>query len=308
MSRNGIELKIDADRSRIDPARSVFLRIELKTPSDKTAVLPDLRDRVEGFTLAEDFEHEPKTLADGSTLQTAEWRLVPEPCAEKHKIRPFVVKASPKMMSYRSDEGSLSFVAGPVRFEQPPAREPVTGAIETDPKKDLPPLSWKLAGMAALALTLLASLVFAGVKAAKYVVRRVKEHRMSPVERAMAELSRLLGKGLPLRGKYKDFYIELTMVVRRYVQRQHGVKAPHLTTEEFFEAARKAAAFDQSVLNELVDFLRNSDMIKFAGVKATPETADIAAQSAKAFIRNDDDAVRGRMKKDRNSTTKGETL
>ena len=307
MSANGIELKIDSERTVIDPGRSVILQVELKSPPGKTALLPDLRDRVEGFTLAEDFTDEPKNLKDGSLLQTANWRLVPEPCAERYKIRPFVIKASPKMMSYQSDEGSLSFVAGPIRFENPPPRESVTGEMETNPKKDFPPISWRLAGVAVLLLAIIALGVYALFYLAKYITRRVKEHRMSPVERAMAELKRLLGKGLPGRGKYKDFYIELTHVVRRYVQRQHGVRAPHLTTEEFFEQAKRASTFNQEALNDLIEFLQKADMVKFAGVQATPETADEATESAKTFISNDASAQQGRKNKTHQSSDiKGE--
>lgn len=292
LSRNGIEFKAETDSVRIDPARSVFLRVEAKAPQDRVVVLPDLRDRVVGFSLAEDFVEEPKTANDGSAVKIANWRLVPEPCADEYKIRPFVVKASPKMMSYQSDEGKYSFVAGPVRFEPPVAREPVTGEMECDPRKDLPPLSWKLVGWAATALLAAAAVVAGVLSGAGYVARRVKEHRMSPIERAWAELDRLLKKGLPGRGRYKDFYVELTMVVRRYVQRQHGVKAPHLTTEEFFEITRSSPTFPKSALDELMDFLRKADMVKFAGVEATPETADDATESARTYMSRDDEAVR----------------
>ena len=65
MSRGGIDLKIDADRTQIDPARSVFLRVELKAQPGIVAELPDLRDRVVGFSLAEDFLDDPKTEKEG---------------------------------------------------------------------------------------------------------------------------------------------------------------------------------------------------------------------------------------------------
>ena len=117
---------------------------------------------------------------------------------------------------------------------------------------------------------------------------------MSPIERAWAELERLIRRGLPARGRYKDFYVELTMVVRRYVQRQHGIKAPHLTTEEFFEATRNAESFPKSALDELIDFLRKADMVKFAGVQATPDTAETATASARAYIVKDNEITRRR--------------
>lgn len=291
-SQFGIDLKVESETKVIDPARSVFLRVELRTPHDRSAEMPDLRDRVVGFSLAEDFAEEPLKEKDGSTVQVANWRLVPEPCAESYKLKPFVVKGSPKIWKAQSDEGKFSFIGGPIYFENPAAREPVTGGMETDPTKDLPPLSWRLVGWVALAVLVVLVILVGLVWLVRYITRRVKEHRMSPIERAWVELDRLLKKGLPGRGRYKDFYVELTMVVRRYVQRQHGVKAPHLTTEEFFDATRNAPTFPKSTLDELIDFLRKSDMVKFAGVEATPETAESATDSAKKYIAKDDEIVK----------------
>ena len=290
LSKNGIDFKIESDSRQIDPARSVFLRVEAVAPQDRVVELPDLRDRVAGFSLAEDFVEEPKMADDGSVVKVANWRLVPEPCAAAYKIRPFVVKASPKMMSYQSDEGKFSFVAGPIRFEPPAAREPVTGEMECDPKKDLPPLSWKLVGWIAAALLAVLGLLGALAYLVKYLARRVREHRMSPIERAWAELDRLLKKGLPGRGRYKDFYVELTMVVRRYIQRKYGISAPHMTTEEFLRTAKPS--------DDLRRFLESADLVKFAGVEATPDMADAATESARSYIRSDDAANKSQRNED----------
>ena len=293
-AQNGVSFKVESDATQVDPAKSVFLRLELKTAADRRANLPDLRDRVVGFSLAEDFDEEPRREKDGSTTQVANWRLVPEACAKEYRIRPFVVDASPKMLSRRDDDGRFSFVAGPVAFEAPAAREPVTGEMETDPKKDLPPLSWKLAGWIALALAALAAVAFGAWTLVRFVVRKVREHRMSPIERAWVELDRLLQKGLPGRGRYKDFYVELTMVVRRYVQRRYGIRAPHLTTEEFLaQFARSETPSDgracrpATAVETLKKFLESADLVKFAGVEATPETADAATDAARGYLKDD---------------------
>ena len=280
----GIDLKVESETKVIDPARSVFLRVELRTPHDRSAEMPDLRDRVVGFSLVEDFAEEPRKEKDGSTVQVANWRLVPEPCADVYKVKPFVVKGSPKIWKAQSDEGKFSFIGGPIYFENPAAREPVTGEMETDPKKDLPPLSWKLVGWVALAILAVLVILAALVWLARYITRRVKEHRMSPIERAWVELDRLLKKGLPGRGRYKDFYVELTMVVRRYVQRKYGIKAPHLTTEEFLKEFREEG---RGKKEELRKFLESADMVKFAGVEATPEMADEATDSARGYLKSD---------------------
>ena len=289
--QGGIGLKVESETKVIDPARSVFLRMEIRTSHDRKADMPDLRDRVVGFSLVEDFAEEPLKEKDGSTVQVANWRLVPEPCAEVYKVKPFVVKASPMIWKAQSDEGKYSFIGGPIYFENPAARDPVTGGMETDPKKDLPPLSWKLVGWIALGVFCLASLVLGLWFVIRYIARRVKEHRMSPIERAWVELDRLLKKGLPGRGRYKDFYVELTMVVRRYVQRKYGIKAPHLTTEEFFAELAKSNNQTIKQSDNLRRFLESADMVKFAGVEATPEMADEATDSARGYLKSDNTEV-----------------
>lgn len=107
---------------------------------------------------------------------------------------------------------------------------------------------------------------------------------MSPIERAWAELDRLLKKDLPGRGRYKDFYVELTRVVRNYIQRKYSIKAPHMTTEEFLAAFKSGSP--QS-LAALKNFLESADLVKFAGLEATPEMTDAATDSARGYLKDD---------------------
>jgi hypothetical protein len=279
VEKNGVELKVESETTQIDPARSVFLTMTMTAGQGVKVVAPDLRPRVRGFSLAEDFEEEPKTGADGRVTTVVNWRLVPEPCAAEYKVAPFVV-------GVETAKGAADFYAGPIRFEAPAAREPVTGGMEADPKKVLPPLSWKLVGYVALAIVLAAAVLVGLIWLVKYVARRVKEHRMSPIERAWVELDRLLKKGLPARGKYKDFYVELTMVVRRYVQRKYGIRAPNLTTEEFFAEVSKPEHKLNSA-EALKQFLESADMVKFAGVDANEEMAKGATNSARTYLKDD---------------------
>ena len=275
--QGGVEFSVESETSVVDPAKSVFLRVELNAPPGKRAVSPDLRERLVGFSVAEDYAEDPRTNKNGTVSQVVNWRLVPEPCAAEYKVKPFVVEV---------DGGASSFVGGPVRFSPPDSREPVTGAMEASPTRDLPPLSWRLAGIVALWALAVAAVVFAVFRIVRFAVQKVKEHRMSPIERAWVELDRLLKKGLPGRGRYKDFYVELTMVVRRYIQRKYGIRAPHLTTEEFL--AEVVAGGDKLASPaRLRQFLESADMVKFAGVEATPDMADEATDSARGYLKDD---------------------
>lgn len=273
IEKGGIDFKVESDVVRIDPGRSVFLTVSLKSDESANIELPDLRERVVGFSIAEDFAEEPVRDKDGKVTKTANWKLVPEPCAAVYKIKPFAIAGN---------------IAGPVYFESPAEREPVTGAMEVEPKKDLPPLSWKLVGLIASVLVALSAIAALLWLLVRWIVRKIREHRMSPIERAWVELDRLIKKGLPGRGRYKDFYVELTMVVRRYVQRKYGIKAPHLTTEEFLrEIGKGSSACVPTGSKDLERFLESADMVKFAGVEATPEMADEATDSARKYLKQD---------------------
>ena len=247
---------IEGDR-QIDPGRQITLKV---TPKGV-----DLRDRFRGFTVADDY--------DDDEANATFWLLTPAPCEPFYKIAPFAWNGE---------------VCGPVRFDPPASREPVTGGMECDPEKDLPPLTLRLLGRVAAWLAGALALVALGWYAVRLVSRKVREHRMSPIERAWAELDRLLAKGLPGRGRYKDFYVELTMVVRRYVQRKYGVRAPHLTTEEFLAEIAKSDDRTIGRSESLGRFLESADMVKFAGVKATPEMADAATETARGYLKSDD--------------------
>lgn len=291
----GVDFSVEFDPERVDPGRNVNVTLTARAPSGIEVRMPDLGPRLRGFADSECAEEEPVTGRDGQVTRTALWRLVPEPSAPAYKIAPFVVEA------VRNGAAS-SFIVGPVRFGDPEARPPAEGAMEvSDPVPDRPPFSWRRFFIWCLwtlaALPVLAGVVFLFF----HLARRMHERTLRPMERAWAELTRLLARKLPEKGRYKDFYVELTQLVRRYVQRQHGVRAPHLTTEEFFELTRRAESFPPATLEPLIDFLRKADLVKFAGVAATAETAAEATESARSYITRDDEIVRARQNQKRHA-------
>ena len=281
LSSDGVELFVRSKPRAVDLARDFFVTVSLTTPPGVTASLPDLRDRFHGFRVAEDFEEKPITDKDGRTTTVTRWRLEPDPAASgterrRYRLKPFVVTT-----------GDGTFYTKPVFFDPPAAREPVTGEIEIVATHDFPALTWKRVGLWAFAL----AGVLLALVAAYFIFRKIRQivriHRMSPIERAFSELDRLLQKGLPGRGFYKDFYVELTMVVRRYIERRYGVRAPHLTTDEFLRAAGADPAFPQTSITELKAFLESADLVKFAGLEATPEMADGATGKARNYLVSD---------------------
>ena len=276
LGRDGVGITVEAEPETVDVGRDFMVTITTVAPKGVEARLPDLRDRFKGFQVAEDFAEEPMVDVEGKTTVVTRWSLRPEPLAKRYRLAPFVVTTA---------EGS--FYTAPVVFNPPAARESATGEMEISPKRDFPSLSWRLVGIGTGVLALVVLAVALIVFVVRKIRMMVRIHRMSPIERAMYELDVLLKKGLPGRGFYKDFYIELTMVVRRYIERRHEVRAPNLTTDEFLRAAESNPAFTREAIAELREFLQSADMVKFAGVEATPEMADAATSRARVYLKTD---------------------
>jgi hypothetical protein len=123
------------------------------------------------------------------------------------------------------------------------------------------------------------------------VQREIQLRRMSPRERAMHELEDLLSRDLLGRHMVKEFYVELTMVVRRYIERRHGVRAPEQTTEEFLEAVQQDTRFAPATVARLRAFLEAADLVKFAAHRPDRDAIDHATQTARDYIVTDDTAT-----------------
>ena len=73
----GIDFSADSETKAIDPGRSVFLALTLRTARGVKAEMPDIRERCRGFSVAEEFPEDPEEGRDGSVTQVVNWKLVP---------------------------------------------------------------------------------------------------------------------------------------------------------------------------------------------------------------------------------------
>ncbi|MEI7900472.1 MAG: hypothetical protein WCK89_09465 [bacterium] len=283
LSSGEVSLKLEATPDKVSPAEDLMLTLTVEAPSHLVVTLPDLRDRFSGFATAEDFTTDPVE-SNGRTRQTCRWRLTPEPAAARYRLAPFSVET----LDQRSTPPRpSSFATKPVLFPGEGARPIVTGDPEVTPQPEWIPPTVKTVTLWILVCLAGAAALAALLYGLTQLSRRVREYRMSPVERAMAELQRLLGRNLPSRGLFKEFYIELTMVVRRYIERTHGIRAPEQTTQEFLAAATNQPTFTPEVLAQLRNFLESADLVKFAGQEASLSMTDDATSKARCYIESD---------------------
>lgn len=278
--RADVTITLESTAETITYDHDFILTLTAETPAGKILTLPDLRDRFSGFSLAEDFSGE-RIVAGDRARKTYRWRLVPAAAAQ-WRLAPFA--ATLKDAATGAEE---TFATQAVVFPPPPPREGVDGA----PEGDFNPF-WIRPTFGTILLWI--GMVIGGIAAVIAVIMlviylrgRVKEMQMSPRDRALIEINRLLGKQLAERGFYKAFYSELTLVVRHYIERAYAIRASRQTTQEFLSAATGDARFTKETIGRLAEFLNAADMIKFAGLKTTPELAADAAQKARTYIEED---------------------
>lgn len=101
---------------------------------------------------------------------------------------------------------------------------------------------------------------------------------------ALEALERLAVRDLPRRGEVQRFFIELTDVVRSFVERRYDISAPERTTREFIQEAERhpLLAADQAAM--LGNLLRSADLVKFAGDRPAGAECDRAFELVKAFV------------------------
>lgn len=279
-SKNEVTLTLTITPAVVDLATDTEVSMVLSCPEGMTATLPaDIADRFDGFTIAGSYTSETASEAIRGTSYN--FRLTPLAGAREYRIKPIPISVQD---TSSHPPASSWFPTETVRLEGPPAANGQTTSVSTDLKnkfirpsfKDAP----KFIGLSLLGLLLIGLLVYAISK----IRLQQKIHRMTPSERALRELLLLLGRQLPEKGLFKDFYIELTMVVRRYIERRYGIRAPEQTTEEFLAAALAHGGFNTASMSELKEFLTAADLVKFAGVAATVSSAEVATAKAKAYI------------------------
>ncbi len=113
----------------------------------------------------------------------------------------------------------------------------------------------------------------------------VKNKRLKPAHQiAYEQLEALKNKDYLSRGKIKEYYIEISDIVRHYLENRFLLKAPEMTTEEFLVNVRDYSQLASVHKVLLREFLVCCDLVKFARYAPVKEEIDSVFDSAKMFI------------------------
>jgi hypothetical protein len=143
---------------------------------------------------------------------------------------------------------------------------------------------WVLAGLAILLALIGLWYYFRKIRKPKPVAEKhvplVPEHIV-----ALQRLAALQDKKLWQQGEVKAFYIELTDIIRVYLEKRYLISAQEQTTEEIL-AGLQGAKIPSESRNSLKELLLLADLVKFA--KAQPDSMENerSIDEANSFVKN----------------------
>ncbi len=141
----------------------------------------------------------------------------------------------------------------------------------------------------AVAAGAIAAVAAGAVLGALWYYRRRKAGPVAPPlpawETALNRLRELQQRDLPGAGKLEMFYVDLSSILRYYIEDRFQIQAPEQTTPEFLEAAASRGVFSEVQQEFLALFLRQCDRIKFAKLEPAVEEAKEHFKQVRLFIK-----------------------
>ena len=141
----------------------------------------------------------------------------------------------------------------------------------------LPLWAWLLGAGAVLALA--SSLLWR-----VWTAYQARQRQRSAYEIARSELDALLARGRPQAETVDAFYVQLSLIVRSYLENRFALRSPELTTEEFLNEMGRSPDLARSHQQLLRDFLVQADLVKFAGYRPEAEIVSQSIAAAERFL------------------------
>lgn len=142
-----------------------------------------------------------------------------------------------------------------------------------------PPFNWAkffIIILIVLSIAALAVFLFFYIKKIRGNKQVEEELKMVPLEKAsviaLRELERIRNEKIWQQGRIKEYYTDVTQVVRQYIEHRFCIQALEMTTDEILQEMRLQRLLEKEVEEKLKQTLLLADLVKFA--KWTPAFDD----------------------------------
>lgn len=157
---------------------------------------------------------------------------------------------------------SLMLTVTTVQVDTTKAFKDIKGPME-EPIRFFEILPYIIGGFALIVLTILAFYLYRKFKKKEPLFKMMQKPAIKPSDWATDQLNRLRNKKLWQQGFVKDYYVELTEIIRRYYQEEFGFSALEMTSSEII-VELKTISLDIAVIESIQYILQNADLAKFA--------------------------------------------
>jgi len=263
----------------------MWLRLTVESAANVAATVPVDIDALGRFAVT-GWDRRDDRKPDGALVQVRSYELA-APSSGKQRIPPLRIEIlDQRGTSTSTSTSAIELLTDEVPIEIAPVLAAKTSAElraargELDPEVGRKPW-WPYATAAAVALVLAVGGV---VGLRRLRERRAVLARLSAYDHAIARLTALEAKGAPDEAATDGWFVELSSIVRRYLEDRFGLRAPELTTEEFLQEARRAPALTPAHREQLTAFLEECDRVKFAGYRPGADESIATLRAARAFI------------------------
>ncbi|CAM3443957.1 BatD family protein [Zobellia roscoffensis] len=155
---------------------------------------------------------------------------------------------------------------------------------------------WKILLLVILGLLIIGGLLYWFVFRKKPLTEEEKVALLPPYDRALLELKNLEKSKYLIQDEYKEYYSELTGIVRSYLEEDANVSALESTTDELIgklELLKDAGELkiDDDTLQQFKRILQTADLVKFAKSKPDTSVAEQDRQSIEQIVHKTHDAL-----------------
>lgn len=265
----------------------VSLLIEAKAEKDVELLMPEFDEVISGFPIAE-WIPKQKIESDGSTYQSIRYKFQVS-LSGKKSIPPILVEFidnRPGKPNSPDDLDAFEILTERIEFE---VASVVLQGAATDLKPPLPELELETqTSSAASWLYLLLPLALLGLipLVVMWLQRRQTVRKANAYDVAKRRLEFLIEdrrKPKPTIA-IEQFFVEISGVVRKYLEDRFELRAPDLTTDEFLQVAAQEGDLSREHQNLLGEFLQQADIVKFAGVQANEDDVERSSGLALKFL------------------------
>lgn len=269
-SEGGIELYSKVDRSKITIGDLITYTIIVKSDKGVEVKLPSMGANLGQFEIRDYKIHDKRTEDDKiieqvdyiiSTFDVGEYEI--PPVEIKYKLR-----GEKEERVLRTDkinivvESVKPSEAGDIKEIKPPVEIPYNWK---------PVVMWASVAVGVILITFLCWYIYKKRRELKAAVPSQVGPATPAHEIAYERLKKLAESDLLLNGLIKEYYIEISEIIRQYIEGRYKIVAMELTTADLINRMRDDGILAENIIM-FEEFLSKCDLVKFA--KYVPTTSE----------------------------------